>query len=197
VQVFLLRHADAAQETLEMRDPHRHLTPTGRRQARDIGDRLRWHDCEPTHLWSSPLVRAIQTAELVAAGLHSNVAIEAIPALAPDENPRSVLAALAALPADAVVILVGHEPGLSAVGALLVGPSSPASARPRPRGSSTAPCAGGSPATPTPPRSSRSSCGLHLDAAPGRARGRVVRDQIDSTVHFVSTTSRSAGRLAV
>jgi phosphohistidine phosphatase len=121
VQVFLLRHAEAAQETLAMRDPHRHLTEAGRRQARDIGDRLRWHDCTPTQLWSSPLVRAIQTAELVAAGLECQLPVETLPALAPDENPRDVVAALAALPGDAVVILVGHEPGLSAVGSLLVG----------------------------------------------------------------------------
>jgi phosphohistidine phosphatase SixA len=124
VQVFLLRHAEAAQETLAMRDPHRHLTPAGRRQARDIGDRLRWHDCVPSHIWASPLVRAIQTAELVAASLASDVPVEAMPALAPEENPRDVVAALAALAAaraDAIVILVGHEPGLSAVGALLVG----------------------------------------------------------------------------
>lgn len=104
-----------------MRDPHRHLTATGRRQARAIGDRLRWHDCTPTQIWSSPLVRAIQTAELVAAGLGSDTAVETLPSLAPDDNPRAVVAALAQLPADAVVILVGHEPGLSAVGALLVG----------------------------------------------------------------------------
>jgi phosphohistidine phosphatase len=121
VQVFLLRHAEAAEETLAMRDPHRHLTATGRHQARAIGDRLRWHDCTPTHIWSSPLVRAIQTAELVAAGLASETAVETLPALAPDDNPRAVLAALADLPGDAVVILVGHEPGLSAVGSLLVG----------------------------------------------------------------------------
>ena len=104
-----------------MGDPHRHLTPAGRQQARDIGNRLRWHDCTPTHIWSSPLVRAIQTAELVAVGLECQVAIETLPALAPDENPRSVCAALASIAADAVVILVGHEPGLSAVGALLIG----------------------------------------------------------------------------
>jgi phosphohistidine phosphatase len=121
VQVFLLRHAEAAHETLAMRDLHRHLTPAGRRQARAIGDRLRWHDCTPTHLWSSPLVRAVQTAELVAAGLQTDLPVETLPALAPDENPRAVVAALTALAADAVVILVGHEPGLSAVGALLVG----------------------------------------------------------------------------
>jgi phosphohistidine phosphatase len=121
VEVFLLRHADAAAETVAMRDPHRHLTPAGRQQARAIGERLRWHDCTPTHIWASPLVRAIQTAELVAAGLGTELPVETLPALAPDDDPRSVVAALAALSAEAAVILVGHEPGLSAIGALLVG----------------------------------------------------------------------------
>lgn len=133
MQVFLIRHAEAIQETLALRDPHRHLTAGGRRQARAIGDRLRWHDCVPTHIWSSPLVRAIQTAELVAAALDYDAVIDALPALAPDENPRDVVAAVgavgavaaagagAAAGADAVIMLVGHEPGLSAVGALLIG----------------------------------------------------------------------------
>jgi phosphohistidine phosphatase len=121
VQVFLIRHAEATPETLTLADPHRHLTATGRRQARALGDRLRWHDCAPTHVWSSPLVRAIQTAELVAAGLACDHVVEAIPALAPEENPRGVVTALAALPPDAIALLAGHEPGLSAVGALLVG----------------------------------------------------------------------------
>lgn len=104
-----------------MRDPHRHLTPTGRHQARGIGERLRWHDCTPTHIWASPLVRTVQTAELVAAALGAEVAVEAVPALAPDESPRVAAAALAALPSDAAVLVVGHEPGLSALGAILAG----------------------------------------------------------------------------
>lgn len=121
VQVFLIRHAEAVPETLALADPHRHLTARGRQQARAIGDRLRWHDCVPSHLWSSPLVRAIQTAELVASGLQCELAVEAMPALAPDANPRDVVTAVGALPAGSIVMLVGHEPGLSAVGALLVG----------------------------------------------------------------------------
>jgi phosphohistidine phosphatase len=124
VQVFLIRHAEAVDETLTLGDAHRHLTANGRLQARAIGDRLRWHDCDPTHIWSSPLVRAIQTAELVASGLASQIAVEALPALAPDDNPRDVVAALTAATAirtGAIILLVGHEPGLSAVGALLVG----------------------------------------------------------------------------
>ena len=83
VQVFLVRHAEAVDETLELRDPHRHLTEQGRTQAKSLGDRLRWHDCEPTHIWTSPLVRAVQTAELLAVGLQSTKPVTAIMALAP------------------------------------------------------------------------------------------------------------------
>jgi phosphohistidine phosphatase len=121
VQVFLIRHAKAVDETLELRDPARHLDSTGRGQARSLGDRLRWHDCAPTHIWTSPLVRAVQTAELVAAGLLSQIAIEVAPGLAPGEAPRAVAQALAKLPSNACVIVVGHEPGMSALGAVLSG----------------------------------------------------------------------------
>jgi phosphohistidine phosphatase len=121
VDVFLIRHAEAIDETLELRDPARHLTGAGRTQAASLGDRLRWHDCAPTHIWTSPLVRAVQTAELVATGLASTIAIEVIPALAPGESERSVVAAVQALRPDACVLLVGHEPGLSGIGELLLG----------------------------------------------------------------------------
>lgn len=121
MQVFLVRHADAVLETVTLGDPHRHLTATGRLQARALGDRLRWHDCMPTHIWSSPLVRAIQTAELITAALQSDLVVDAVPALAPDEHPRAVVAALTALGPDAIAVVVGHEPSLSALGALLIG----------------------------------------------------------------------------
>ena len=121
VQVFLIRHAAAVDETLELRDPHRHLTPQGRAQARGLGDRLRWHDCVPTHVWTSPLARAVQTAELLTLAMQSDACVECLPALAPDGAPRDVLAALRALEDGAAVMLVGHEPSLSGIGALLVG----------------------------------------------------------------------------
>jgi phosphohistidine phosphatase len=121
VDVFLIRHAEAIDETLELRDPVRHLTPAGRSQATSLGDRLRWHDCTPTHIWTSPLVRAVQTAELVATGLAAGVAIEVMPGLAPGESARTVLAALQALANDASVVVVGHEPGISGIAARLLG----------------------------------------------------------------------------
>lgn len=121
MDVFLIRHAAAIDETVTLRDPMRHLTPEGRRQAMQLGDRLRWHDCVPTRIWTSPLVRAVQTAELVAATLGADAPVEVLPALAPGGTARAALAAIEAEPSDAVVMLVGHEPGMSAVAAVLVG----------------------------------------------------------------------------
>jgi phosphohistidine phosphatase len=121
VDVFLVRHAEAIDETLELRDPMRHLTADGRRQATSLGDRLRWHDCVPTHVWTSPLVRAVQTAELVVQVLKIDVAVDVLPPLAPGESARAVQQAVQSLDASSIVMLVGHEPGMSGVGALLVG----------------------------------------------------------------------------
>lgn len=120
MQVYLVRHAEAVPETLELRDPHRHLTSQGRIQARALGDRLRWHDCHPTHVWSSPLVRAIQTAELVVAGIDDAIPVDVAPGLAPDGNLRELAATVASLPPESVILLVGHEPALSGIGAVLV-----------------------------------------------------------------------------
>jgi phosphohistidine phosphatase len=121
VQVILIRHADAVDETLTLRDPHRNLSERGRANARALGDRLCWHDCAPTAVWTSPLVRAIQTAELVVGRYESDCAIEVIPALAPDGDPRAVVAAIRALPPRTVLLVIGHEPSLSGIGGLLVG----------------------------------------------------------------------------
>lgn len=119
VQVFLVRHAEASPETMAIRDPHRPLTAHGRVQARALGDRLRWHDCVPTRVWASPLVRAVQTAELVVAGIHHEVSVDIAPELAPDGSAREIAAQIAALPPASVVLVVGHEPLLSAIGAVL------------------------------------------------------------------------------
>jgi len=65
-------------------------------------------------------VRAVQTAELVATGLGATCAVDVAVALSPGESPRALIKALEALPADAAVMLFGHEPGLSAIAALLL-----------------------------------------------------------------------------
>jgi len=125
VQVILIRHAEAVDESLALRDPHRHLTQVGRRQAHDLGDRLRWHDCTPTHVWSSPLVRAVQTAEVVLGRYEpeiiARISVEIAMSLAPgsEHGERVLVTALGKLPASSTIYLVGHEPSISAIGAVL------------------------------------------------------------------------------
>jgi phosphohistidine phosphatase len=131
VELFLVRHADAVDDARLSDDAHRHLTESGRAQARALGERLRWHDCTPTLVLTSPLVRAVQTAELVLAalGLDAPCSVEAAPALAPGTRPSVAVAAISALAADASVLVVGHEPLLCAIASTLAGSAVSAIAR--------------------------------------------------------------------
>ena len=113
MQVFLLRHAEATAAG------ERGLSPHGRAQAAALGERLRWHDCEPTTIWTSPLARARETAQIVRAQLGGEAEVEMLSALAHAGDPRVVVEAIRALPPSSLVVLVGHEPGLSLVGAAL------------------------------------------------------------------------------
>ena len=124
MQVFLIRHAHATDETLVLGDPLRPLTAQGRVQARKLGEKLRWYDCGITHVWTSPLVRAVQTAELVVAGLDHDITVDIAPDLAPEGAQKDLVARVRKLPADSSIMLVGHEPGMSHIGALIVGDTS-------------------------------------------------------------------------
>ncbi len=121
--VFLIRHAEAVSASVELRDSQRHLTMHGRAQARALGDRLRWHDCEPTHIWTSPLVRAVQTAELVANMVNAKCLIETQVALSPEADAATIVALLGTLPDHSIVMLFGHQPTITEIASGIVGTS--------------------------------------------------------------------------
>lgn len=114
--ILLMRHADAVDESATIRESHRFLTLEGRRQALTIGLRLREQRIAVDMIYCSPLMRAVQTAELVAATLRFSGAVEALPALAPGGDAH-VAAELSGR--TGCVLAVGHEPALSAIGALM------------------------------------------------------------------------------
>ncbi|MCA9682312.1 MAG: histidine phosphatase family protein [Myxococcales bacterium] len=122
----LIRHGEAANPG-PLGDAGRHLTAEGRRQARAAGMALAQHGARPTHVLCSPLVRAVQTAELVQAGLESAVVISARADLYPDSDFDEIAGDLVELvDTDADVVLVGHQPYMGSAVASLLGLASPA-----------------------------------------------------------------------
>jgi phosphohistidine phosphatase len=69
---------------------------------------------------TSPFTRARQTADLLAAAWPKKPKVVELPALQPGVKPREVLKALEPSARQASVALVGHEPGLGELAALLV-----------------------------------------------------------------------------
>jgi phosphohistidine phosphatase len=122
MKVLLIRHAHAADQDRALPDAARHLTRRGRDLARRLGARLRAEGIVFDALVSSPLVRAVQTAELVAQGAGYEGEVSALPALAPDGSPHRVAADLEGV--GAAVAVVGHEPSISHLAAVLLGRAS-------------------------------------------------------------------------
>jgi phosphohistidine phosphatase len=117
VRVFLFRHSKAVDEGPALPDEHRFLSQAGRRRAREVGARLRQEGVSFDAVVSSPLARALQTAELVADQVGFLGEIEVLSRLAPGFPARL---AAQELPARGVSVAVfGHAPGISDLGAFL------------------------------------------------------------------------------
>jgi probable phosphoglycerate mutase len=72
-RVFLARHGEADYETDLVTDDGGSLSPAGRRQARELGERLLGDRI--ARVWCSPLSRAVQTAEIAAGVLGVDVVV--------------------------------------------------------------------------------------------------------------------------
>jgi phosphohistidine phosphatase len=125
VRIYLVRHGDAVPEEEAGSDRDRWLSPRGREAARVLGKLLRGQAIEPDAILSSPLPRAVQTAELLASSLDFFAPIATRRCLEPSAHPRVAANEIAA--AGASIIVVGHEPAISSLGAFLLGrPAFPA-----------------------------------------------------------------------
>ncbi len=116
--LYLLRHADAA--FTDIGDASRPLTTKGVNQAERIGRFLKDNTLAPGLILTSPLLRAKQTASIVAARCGVPDPVDQ-PWLACGMHSEDALAQLpdyAALPS---LMLVGHEPDLGLLTAFLLG----------------------------------------------------------------------------
>jgi phosphohistidine phosphatase len=116
MEIYLLRHGLAVErETPGLDDEARPLTPRGKRQLLKAAAMLKKRERRFDLILSSPLVRARQTAEIVAGKLKLDNRLKFSRALAPGGRPKDLVAELNRQVSSAVqaVLLVGHEPDLS------------------------------------------------------------------------------------
>ncbi len=116
---ILIRHGIAVeQDEWEGTDENRPLTERGKKRVRQAAAGLAALGCQPTHLFTSPFVRAYDTARLLRTVVCPGLKVETREELAVGANPEQLVRILQALPSDAVVLCVGHEPFLGEVASL-------------------------------------------------------------------------------
>ena len=64
--LFLIRHAKSSWDDPELPDKDRPLNDRGKRDAPKMGERLAKRDVKPDLILSSPAIRALRTAEIIA-----------------------------------------------------------------------------------------------------------------------------------
>jgi phosphohistidine phosphatase len=120
--LYLVRHAIAAERGEQWPDDtKRPLTDIGITRFKEVVEGLAWLKVEIDEIFTSPLVRARQTATLLAHGLGSKTSVKTLDALAPDHAPRQVMNDLSRAAKRHRIALVGHEPGLGELAAHLLG----------------------------------------------------------------------------
>ena len=120
--LYLVRHAVAEERGPAWPDDSlRPLTDEGAKKWRRQAAGLVAIDARPDLILTSPFTRARQTADLLAAAWPKKPKVVELPALQPGVKPREVLKALEPAGHQGSLALVGHEPGLGELAALLVG----------------------------------------------------------------------------
>lgn len=152
MKLLLLRHAKAEERSLlGLRDNRRALTAEGRRDMRKVAKSVEALVPDLKVLATSPLVRAVQTAGILARRYRKLKSVEC-EALAPGRGPKSVLEWLDKQPGQATIGLVGHEPDLGELTSYLLAG----------HGQSFIPF------------KKAGACLIEFDAMPGAGRGRLL-----------------------
>lgn len=124
--LYLIRHGIAADQGPEFPDDgDRPLTIQGIERFHLEVKGLRQLDVRLDRILTSPLVRAVQTAEILASGMECGAALVRVDALRPGGRFDALTAALARLGDDEAIALVGHMPSIGLFAARLIGAKEP------------------------------------------------------------------------
>jgi phosphohistidine phosphatase len=124
VILYFLRHGEAGHYSAAADDDERQLTDAGVEALRAAAPTWRRLNLRPDLVLSSPLPRALHTAQLLAEGLGMSSAPIVDDRLGPGAGWGDLARAMAAHPDPRRVMFVGHEPDLSNAMSLLTGAAS-------------------------------------------------------------------------
>jgi len=110
--VVLLRHGIAEPHGARADDDARVLTGTGNRRMKQIGRGLARLFPKADVIYTSPLIRCVETAEWVEKGYKSSIVVKTYEALSPDGDLAEVRTLINTSEARRI-ICVGHESNLS------------------------------------------------------------------------------------
>ena len=119
MDIYLLRHGIA--ESHAASDAERDLTAEGRKKVREVMAVARRAVDHPVVIVSSPYRRAMATARIAAEVLDYSDPIQESRALVPEGDVRAVWDEVRLQPGRKSLMLVGHQPMFSSLGAYLLG----------------------------------------------------------------------------
>jgi phosphohistidine phosphatase len=118
--LYLVRHAEAIERSATTPDASRYLTTKGRLSFREIARRARKVGAAPDVIFTSPLLRSVQTAEILAERLKHQGPVIVVKELSPGFDLRALRALLSRAGSPAEAAFVGHEPDLGLLAAVLM-----------------------------------------------------------------------------
>jgi phosphohistidine phosphatase len=119
--LYVMRHAEAVEGSDTLQDEWRYLTEKGRSVAEDISSSIAKIGRKPRLTITSPLTRAVQTAEIAAGNACRKNAVVASGLLLPGADISELVTHLNGCKDAKRVMVVGHEPQLGLLVANLLG----------------------------------------------------------------------------
>lgn len=123
MKLYFVRHASASD--IAPSDAERELTKEGREEARIAGDALAKFGAKPDQILTSPLLRARQTAVIIAGQLKFPNEVAAFDELQNGCSTAGLLRTAKTFTDAREILLVGHMPSLAEHLAALIGSKNP------------------------------------------------------------------------
>jgi phosphohistidine phosphatase len=122
MRVYFMRHGDAGDKrSWEGADAARPLSQLGIDRTTAAAEHFSRTDFRPTKILTSPLARALQTADIVAKILDAQELVEVDERLDPSFNVKSFALILKENAGQERLLLVGHDPSFSNVIGAVIG----------------------------------------------------------------------------